>query len=43
MSRYFIRCKDFERLKIATRDIDVIVHAAAMKQVPASEYNSIEV
>ena len=41
--RYFIGdVRDFERLKIATRDIDVIVHAAAMKQVPASEYNPIE-
>ena len=41
--RYFIGdVRDFDRLKIATRGIDIIIHAAAMKQVPASEYNPIE-
>ncbi len=41
--RYFIGdVRDFERLKIATKGIDIIIHAAAMKQVPASEYNPIE-
>jgi UDP-N-acetylglucosamine 4,6-dehydratase len=30
------------RLTRATRGVDVIVHAAAMKQVPACEYNPFE-
>jgi FlaA1/EpsC-like NDP-sugar epimerase len=34
--------RDGERLKRATEDIDIIVHAAAMKQVPAAEYNPLE-
>jgi len=41
--RYFIGdVRDLERLKIAMRNVDYVVHAAAMKQVPASEYNPIE-
>ncbi|OGK12795.1 UDP-N-acetylglucosamine 4,6-dehydratase (inverting) [Candidatus Roizmanbacteria bacterium RIFCSPLOWO2_01_FULL_38_12] len=41
--RYFIGdVRDKERLYRAMINIDVIVHAAAMKQVPASEYNPIE-
>lgn len=41
--RYFIGdVRDGERLKRATEDIDIIVHAAAMKQVPAAEYNPLE-
>lgn len=41
--RYFIGdVRDKERLYRACRGIDVIVHAAAMKQVPASEYNPTE-
>ena len=41
--RYFIGdVRDLERLRIATKNVDYIVHAAAMKQVPASEYNPIE-
>lgn len=41
--RYFIGdVRDKERLYRACRDVDVIVHAAAMKQVPASEYNPTE-
>lgn len=31
-----------ERLRMATKDVDVIVHAAALKQVPACEYNPFE-
>src|ERR1044071_4959582 len=31
--------RDGARLKVATRGADVIVHAAALKQVPACEYN----
>jgi UDP-N-acetylglucosamine 4,6-dehydratase/5-epimerase len=34
--------RDRERLERATRDCDVIVHAAALKQVPACEYNPFE-
>ena len=38
--RFFIGdVRDAERLKQATRDVDFIVHAAALKQVPAAEYN----
>lgn len=41
--RYFIGdVRDFDRLKIATKSIDVIIHAAALKQVPAAEYNPME-
>ena len=41
--RYFIGdVRDYERLKRAFKDIDLIVHAAALKQVPAAEYNPIE-
>lgn len=41
--RYFIGdVRDKERLYRACKDVDVIVHAAAMKQVPASEYNPTE-
>jgi UDP-N-acetylglucosamine 4,6-dehydratase len=31
-----------ERVELATRDVDLIVHAAALKQVPACEYNPFE-
>lgn len=38
--RFFIGdVRDAERLKQATRDVDYIVHAAALKHVPAAEYN----
>ncbi|MBK0403774.1 UDP-N-acetylglucosamine 4,6-dehydratase (inverting) [Adhaeribacter sp. BT258] len=41
--RYFIGdVRDAERLKRACEGIDIIVHAAAMKQVPAAEYNPME-
>lgn len=41
--RWFIGdVRDRERLIEATRGIDYIIHAAAMKQVPASEYNPME-
>ena len=41
--RYFLGdVRDQERLKAATREIDVIVHAAALKQVVAAEYNPDE-
>jgi len=34
--------RDKDRLLRAFRDIDVVVHAAALKQVPACEYNVLE-
>ncbi len=41
--RYFIGdIRDEKRLKIALNKIDYVFHAAAMKQVPASEYNPSE-
>ncbi len=41
--RYFIGdVRDLERLNQATNSIDILIHAAAMKQVPAAEYNPTE-
>lgn len=41
--RYFIGdVRDRERLLRAMEDVDVVVHAAALKQVPAAEYNPFE-
>ncbi len=41
--RFFIGdVRDKERLKRALKSVDYVVHAAAMKQVPACEYNPIE-
>ena len=41
--RYFIGdVRDSERLAVALRDIDFVIHAAALKQVPTAEYNPIE-
>ena len=41
--RYFLGdVRDKDRLNLALRDIDVVVHAAALKQVPAGEYNPFE-
>lgn len=41
--RYFIGdVRDGERLRQATQDVDFIIHAAALKQVPAAEYNPME-
>lgn len=41
--RYFIGdVRDNERMKIAMKDVDYVVHAAALKQVPAAEYNPNE-
>lgn len=34
--------RDLERLRIAFRGVDLIVHAAALKQVPALEYDPFE-
>jgi UDP-N-acetylglucosamine 4,6-dehydratase len=41
--RFFIGdVRDKARLKSAMRDVDFVVHAAALKQVPAAEYNPNE-
>ncbi len=41
--RYFLGdIRDKERLYLAFRDVDYIVHAAALKQVPVAEYNPTE-
>lgn len=41
--RYFIGdVRDYERFKRACEGIDIIIHAAALKQVPAAEYNPME-
>ncbi len=41
--RYFIGdVRDAGRLDRAMRGVDLVVHAAALKQVPAAEYNPIE-
>ena len=41
--RYFIGdVRDPERLQRAMKGIEIVIHAAALKQVPAAEYNPIE-
>lgn len=41
--RYFIGdVRDKDRLNRAFEDVDFVVHAAALKQVPAAEYNPME-
>lgn len=43
MMRYFIGdVRDAERVKVACEGIDVIIHAAAIKQVDTAEYNPRE-
>lgn len=34
--------RDLERLKFAFKNVDYVIHAAALKQVPAAEYNPVE-
>lgn len=41
--RYFIGdVRDLQRLERAFQGVDIVVHAAALKQVPACEYNPME-
>ena len=41
--RYFLGdVRDKERLVEAFRDVDIVVHGAALKQVPSGEYNPLE-
>lgn len=42
-ARYFIGdVRDLDRLQMAFRDVDYVIHAAALKQVPTAEYNPFE-
>ena len=41
--RFFLGdVRDYDRLLFATKNIEYIIHAAALKQVPAAEYNPFE-
>ena len=41
--RYFIGdIRDLQRLRRAFHGVDIVIHAAALKQVPACEYNPME-
>ena len=41
--RFFIGdVRDLERLKMAMKNVNVVIHAAALKQVPTAEYNPFE-
>ena len=41
--RYFLGdVRDYQRLVRALNGINIVIHAAALKQVPAAEYNPIE-
>lgn len=41
--RFFIGdIRDFDRLKMAMRGVDIVVHAAALKHITVCEYNPIE-
>jgi len=41
--RFFIGdVRDYQRLKRATENVDILVHTAALKQVPSCEYSPME-
>jgi UDP-N-acetylglucosamine 4,6-dehydratase len=41
--RYFLGdVRDAQRMEQAMRGVDIVIHAAALKQVPAAEYNPME-
>ena len=42
--RFFIGdIRDLQRIKLALNGVDIVIHAAALKQVPTAEYNPFEV
>ena len=42
--RFFIGdIRDLPRIKLAMKNVDIVVHAAALKQVTTAEYNPFEV
>jgi UDP-N-acetylglucosamine 4,6-dehydratase/5-epimerase len=41
--RFFLGdIRDLDRLRRALKEVDIVIHAAALKQVPAAEYNPFE-
>jgi UDP-N-acetylglucosamine 4,6-dehydratase len=41
--RFFLGdVRDLQRLEIALKNVDFVIHAAALKHVPAAEYNPVE-
>ena len=43
ITRFFLGdVRDYDRIKFATRNIDYIIHAAALKHVDIAEYNPLE-
>ena len=43
LMRYFIGdVRDYNRLKRAMEGVNIVIHTAALKQVPAAEYNPLK-